>query len=234
MDRRSFLHAASAVALTGCAGAGGAPDAPVAPAPVYRVGDRWVYRAKDGYRAPVVWDETHEVVGVGADGIVVRITQKGPTLENQRTERLAAPGIVTVGAVFDNETRRFAPPLRRFEFPLTPGARWNQSLDSYDEALGKQDPLQRTVIVRGWEQVTTPAGTFDALSMRVFMQLNLNDPFKYPTQCNYELWWSPVAGATVRETKYATYREKGDIVGGVEFRSQNAVLELSSYRRAGG
>jgi hypothetical protein len=44
MDRRTFLHAASAVALVGCAAPGGAPGAP---APAYRVGDRWVYNAKD-------------------------------------------------------------------------------------------------------------------------------------------------------------------------------------------
>jgi hypothetical protein len=155
MDRRSFLHAASAVAVAGCAAPGGTPGVS-APASVYRVGDRWVYRAKDGYRDPVVWDET----------------------------------------------------------------------------LGKADPLQRTVIVGGWEPVATPAGSFDALSMRVYRQINLNDPFNCPTQCNYEIWWAPAAGATVRETTYATYRQRGDVRAGVEFRSQNTVLEFASYRRA--
>ena len=50
-------------------------------------------------------------------------------------------------------------------------------------------------------------------------------------QCNYEIWWAPAAGAIVRETKYATYREKGDMNSAVDFRSQNSVLELVSYRR---
>jgi hypothetical protein len=40
-------------------------------------------------------------------------------------------------------------------------------------------------------KVTTPVGEFDAITMRVFMQVNLNDPFNYPTQCNYEIWWAP-------------------------------------------
>jgi hypothetical protein len=232
MDRRSFLHAASAVALAGCAAPGGT-SGPPAQAPGYRVGDRWIYSARDGFRNPVFWDETHEVEAAGPDGIVIRVTQKGPTVDNSRTERLVAPGIVTVGAVFDNETRRFATPLRRYEFPLTTGARWNQSLANFNETLGREDPLQRSVFVGGWQSVSTPAGSFDAITLRVFMQLNLNDPFNLPTQCNYEIWWAPAAGAMVRETRSASYRQRGDAGPMAEIRSQNAVLELTSYRRAG-
>lgn len=233
MDRRSFLLATLATAAAGCVSVGGAPGAP-APAPVYRVGDRWVYRAADGYRQPVVWDETHEVIGVGADGIVLRITQQGPQVDDTRTERLAAPGRVAVGAVFDNETRVFATPLARYEFPLTPGASWRQTAANYNETLGHDDPLLYYAKVGGWENVATPAGSFDAIVLRVFMQLNLNDPFRHPTQCNYQLWWSPAVGATVRETRYATYREKGDARSAVEFRSQNTALDLASYRRGAG
>jgi hypothetical protein len=70
--------------------------------------------------------------------------------------------------------------------------------------------------------------------MRVYMQLNLNDPFNFPTQCNYEIWWAPAAGATVRETKYASYRQRGDQNAMFDIRSQNAVLDLVSYQRAAG
>lgn len=231
MNRRSFLLNASSLALAGCAGIGGG-SGPPAPAPSWRAGDRWVYSASDGFRAPVTWDETHEVVSAGPEGIVVQVTQLGPSVNNSRTERLSAPGIVTVGAVFDSETRRFATPLERFRFPLIPGDRWNQvTLPNFNEAIGREDPLNRTVIVGGWEQAVTPAGTFDAITMRIFMQLNLNDPFNYPTQCNYRLWWAPAVGAMVRETKFATYRQRGDGPASIEIRAQNAVLELTSFRR---
>ena len=230
MNRRSFLLATSATAVAGCVSVGGTSGEPV-PAPVYRVGDRWVYSGKDGYRLPLLWDETHEVVGIGAEGIVFRITQQGPQVDTVRTERLVAPGIVAAGAVFDAETRVFRTALRRYEFPLTPGASWRQTVDNYHESLRQDDPLLRYVKVGGRETIATPAGSFDAIVMRVFMQLNLDDPFKYPTQCNYEIWWAPAAGATVRETKYATYRERGDMGSAVEFRSQNTVLELVSYTR---
>jgi len=231
MNRREVLLAVSASAAAGCVSVGGTPGAP-APAPVYAVGDRWVYTGRDGFRVPIVWEETREVTAVGADGIVFRITQKGPTVDTQRSERLSAPGIVTVGAVFDSETRRFATPLKRYEFPLTPGATWRQTVQDYDEGLGRDDPLLAHTTVGGWDKISVPAGAFDAILLRVFMQLNLDDPFKYPTQCNYLFAWSPAVGATVREQKYATYREKGDMDSAFDFRSQDSTLELVSYRRA--
>lgn len=232
MDRRSFLWTVPG-ALAGCVVVGGTPGAP-AQAPTYRPGDRWIYRARDGYRQPVTWDETREVVAVGSDGIIVfRITQKGPQVDTEREERLVGPGLVAVGAVFDNETRRFAPPLERYRFPLTSGATWAQTAPNFNDTLRQEDPLLASTIVGGWDPVTVPAGTYDALLLRILMQLNLNDPFRWPTQCNYLFAWSPAVNGTVREERYATYRERGDRNASVEFRAQNALLELVSYRPGG-
>src|SRR6266576_5473510 len=103
---------------------------PAAPAPTYRVGDRWVYQASDGFRAPATWVETHEVVSVGPAGISVRVTQRGDTIDTVRTEEWSAPGLVTIGALYDSETRRFAMPLQRYNFPLVPGHVWNQWVEN--------------------------------------------------------------------------------------------------------
>ena len=64
-------------------GSGGA-DAPT-------VGARWVYRGRDGFRWPVVWEETHEVIAAGAGGLAVRVTLKGPTIDIVRQERASPP-----------------------------------------------------------------------------------------------------------------------------------------------
>jgi hypothetical protein len=136
VNRRSVLLAASSVAFAGCGtgGSGGAGSETPAPAPVWRAGDRWTYDAKDGWRTPVTWEETHEVLSVAADGVSMRVTQRGPTVKT-RVERFTALGI-TVGAAFDNETRRFATPLERYRFPLTPGERWNQvGVANFNEML---------------------------------------------------------------------------------------------------
>lgn len=233
MDRRSFLLAASGAMLGGCASMGG-ESGPTAAAPVYRVGDRWVYSGMDGYRLnPIVWEETHEVIGVDAQGIAIRVTQKGPTVDTSRIERLSAPGLVVQGAMFDSETRRFKTPLVRYRFPLTPGARWNQFIDNFDESTGKEGQVNNYRSVGGWQTVAVPAGSFDAIIVRDFSHLDDETPFRYATALNYQIWWSPAVGASVRQNKIATYREKNQGMFTVEHQSQNTVLELTSYHRAG-
>jgi len=216
--------------LPGCVAVGGTAGPPV-PAPLYRAGDRWVYSARDGFRAPVTWDETHEVVAVNAQGITVRIDQKGPTVDNTRTEQWLSPGIVSVGALFDNETRRFTPPLTRYQFPLTGAARWNQRIDNFNETTQQAGQITRFVQVGGWDKVQTPAGEFDAILMRVIMRLDDETFWRWATECNYEIWWAPKAGGVVREVRMAEYLERSDPMNAVRHRSQNALLELASFRR---
>ncbi len=233
MDRRSFLIATPAL-LGGCVAVGGV-SGPPAPAPVFRVGDRWIYNARDGYRVPVTWVETHEVTAADANGITVLVTIAGETSTVTRTERLLSPGVVTVGAVFDaTETRNFEPPLERYRFPLVPQTNWTQNLRNLDPANQLRSFINRFVKVGGYEKVTVPAGSFDALLMRTLMSVDDNNPFRLPFQCNYETWWAPAVGAMVRMTKYATYREKGDGPESIEIRAQNTLLELAAFSRAPG
>ena len=98
-----------------------------------------------------------------------------------RTELWPAPGLVKVGAVYDNETRRFVTPLERYRFPLAAGATWSQFVDNFNEATKASGQINRYVRVRGWEKVTTPAGTFDALVMHVVMWLDDEEFWRYPT-----------------------------------------------------
>jgi hypothetical protein len=231
MDRRAFLLAAPATLLGGCVSVPGAAGPP-APAPVFRVGDRWVYNCADGFRVPVTWVETHDVTAIDAQGIDVRVTIVGETMNYTRMERLASPGVVLAGAAYDPvETRQFEPPLIRYQFPLTPGESWNQSLRNRDPSTELVSTIGRFVRVGGWQQVTVPAGTFDTIVMRILMSVDDNNPFRWPTNANYVVWWSPQVGAAVRETRYATYRERGDGPEAIEIRAQNMTIELASYRR---
>ena len=233
MDRRTFMLAAVAATLPGCVIVGGT-SGPPAPAPLYRVGDRWIYNARDGFRAPVIWEETHEVIAIDAQGIAVSITQKGLTVDNTRTEQWPSPGIVSVGALLDDETRRFDPvPLTRFQFPLTGGERWNQRLNNFNETTQQAGQITRFAQVGGWVKVQVPAGEFDAILMRVIMRLDDETFWRYATECNYEIWWSPKVGGVVRESKIADYLERGDALNAVRHRSQNALLELTSFRPGG-
>jgi hypothetical protein len=56
---------------------------------------------------PVIWEETHEVTSMDANGINVRVSYSGDVVSGSRTEVLATAGIVKVGALMDIETRDF-------------------------------------------------------------------------------------------------------------------------------
>jgi hypothetical protein len=219
----------AAVVLASCATM--EPDAELAAveAPALRVGDRWVYHGVDGYRAPVVWDETHEITEIGPDGIRVRVTLEGPTVDIQRTETWPAPGIVSSGAVYDAETNRFDPPLIRYKFPLARGESWSQATRDLHKPPGPFGPIRRRVAVDGYESVTTPAGTFDAVRMRIIMQLDDETFWRYATECNYLVWYAPAASAVVREEKRSSYRDKSNYKGANP--GQNATLVLTSFTR---
>ena len=204
----------------------------VAAAPTFRVGERWTYRGREGFRSPLVWEETHEVTAVGPDGIHVRVSAEGPQVHGSREEILLAPGVVKTGALMDIETRRFKTPLDRFRFPLASGETWNQWVENYNEATDKTGQINRFVRVGGWEKVSTPAGVFDAIRMRVMMRLDDEEFWRYPTMCNYLIWYAPAVGAPVREEKDAEYYEKGEELDGTgAIRAQHTLLELTSYSK---
>ena len=221
------------VTLTGgCAGLDqrGDVNGRVVTAPSYAVGARWTYRGSEGFRSPLVWEETHEVTAVGANGITVRVSLKGERVDGERIEVLAAPGIVRSGALMDIETRRFATPLERFRFPLATGETWNQWVENFNETTNKAGQINRYVRVGDWERVATPAGVFDAIRMRVMMRLDDEEFWRYPTTCNYVIWYAPSVGAPVREEKDAQYYERGDeFDGSGAIRAQHTLLELTSY-----
>lgn len=235
-QRRRLLLAAAAAPLASvlgaCAGTPGASDGPPAPAPVYKAGDRWVYRVTDGFRNPDVYDETREVISVDARGIAIRMSRNGPRGDTTRIEQWTTPGDLAVGAIFSDETRRFAPPLPRWRFPLASGASWRLWARQHNETTGSDAPVNYDARVGGWRSFTTPAGTFDAVGVRIFMRLDDEDPWRFATEVNHLLWWSPAVGNTVREERRAEYREKGDPFGGINHPMQNAFYELTSFRRA--
>ena len=237
-SRRTFVLGALALpaSLAGCAATGGGGNvtrtesAVVAPVPEYRVGDRWVYHVDQAFRNAPDYDETHEVTGIGADGITVRVTAQIGNLAVDRVEKWPAPGLVAQGALLDIETRRFATPLERWRFPLAPGTSWNQWVDQVNDTGGTRGMINHYVRVTGANRVVARAGTFDALRMSVIMRLDDEDAFRFATQVSNIVWYAPAVRATVREERRAEYREKGsgrDALANIPV--QNEVAELVSF-----
>lgn len=226
--------------LSACAGpevlttATAARSGPAAEAPQFRVGDRWVYRVREGFRVTQVYEETHAVTAIGPDGITVRVTVTGPGPTVERVEKWLDAGRIAQGTLFDIETRRFRQPLERYRFPLQPGASWNQFVDNYNELTMREGRINRYVRVGGYERVTTPAGTFDAVRMTVVMRLDDDEFWRWPTDSTSTVWYAPAVKAVVREVRRADYLEKGggpDSSGRVP--AQNALIELVSFTAGG-
>jgi len=222
--------------LAGCGGGLGVipseGSGPAAEAPAYRVGDRWVYHGIEGFRVKTEWEETHEVTAIGPEGITVRITQRGPApMDATRTEVFTAPGQMKIGAAYVNETRRFSAPLQLYNFPLAAGKVWNQWVGTYNDMTRESGQLNRYVRVAGWDKVSTPAGSFDAIRLEVLMRLDDETFWRWPTTCNYAVWYAPAAHAVVREERRAQYVEKGGDArsGGGTIRTQFGVLELVAF-----
>ena len=203
-----------------------ATPGPATPAPAYQVGDRWTYQAQDGFPAKRQWIETEEVMAVDQSGITVRITQKGDGISNVRTEEWSAPGQVRVGALYDHETRHFNAPLQRFDFPLASGERWNQWVRNSDETTKTHGTINRYVRVGGWQKISTPAGTFDAIKLGVVMHLDDGEFWRGATTCTYSVWYAPAVRNVVREERNADYVEKSE---GDSIRTQHALLQLSDF-----
>jgi len=79
----------------------------------------------------------------------------------------------------------------------------------------------------GWEKLTMPAGSFDAIRVDVLMVLDDSTPFRNATNCNFTYWYSPAARATVREHRWAQYMQSGDIQGRMPV--LNKYYELASF-----
>jgi len=227
--RNASTAAACAVlgALCGCASPG-SMSGPAAEAPAYRVGDRWIYHVEDGFRVKTVWEETHEVIAVGADGVTVSVTQKGPSTSLTRTEQWSAPGRVKVGALCSQDTRRFATDLTRYDFPLRAGKSWNQWVHNVDETTKTTGDVNHYALVQDWEKA--PTSGYDTIRLYVIAHLDDEEFWRYPTECRNTVWYSPAIRGTVREERHARYLEKSrDPSGGGMVTTLSAVAELVSF-----
>ena len=205
------------------------PGPPIA-APALKVGDRWVYHGTEGYRQKIEWDETHEITAISPGEITVRVTLKGPSVDVARTEKWTAPGIVLEGAVYEDETNRFDPPLIRYQYPLTSGASWSQQTRNLLKPPDPYGPIGRRVTVEGYETVSTPAGTYEAIRLNVVMTMDDETFWRYPSRCEYTIWYSPAVGAMVKEEKHSSYGDKGRNPGAYN-PGQNTRIQLVSYAR---
>jgi hypothetical protein len=132
------------------------------PAPDLKPGDSWVFdRAIE--RGTTGYTDQHVVLKVqrvGADSMVVGLKTEGSPVDFEDhvmgadwSQRRIIDGVQTVTG-------------RPFAFPLTIGKTWTSTYtDPTRHGLQTSAEHHETYKVTGWEDVTTPAGTFHALKV---------------------------------------------------------------------
>ena len=218
--QRSIVGGAIAlVAALSIGGCGTAPimgaSGPPVEAPQLRVGDRWVYRAVDGYR------QRERLERDARDHVHRRQRHHRQGGHQWRRDGLHAhrgldgAGVVRIGAIHDIETDRFDPALIRYQYPMTNGASWSQQMRNLDKPPNPFGEIRSRATVSGYESVSTPAGTFNAIKIRYLIQLDDATLWRNATQCDYVVWYAPDVGAMVREQKRSYYLPE-DIEAGAE------------------
>src|SRR5215472_2186516 len=95
--------------------------APV-PAPKLVVGDHWQYRITDNLRRGAITMLDVDVVSLTGGTATLRLAYTDPNGgRRDATEEIDANGALEVGALKEEQTRRFSTPLQMFQFPLQAG-----------------------------------------------------------------------------------------------------------------
>lgn len=154
--------------------ASSAPTAPaigregpvVAPA-LPKEGDFWKYRGsnQNGPDAP-----TYRVARVSADSIELRYATNANEQITLVLNKDWNP-ISQLGQTGASDIR-FVPFAAHYQFPLEPGKKWRATFRGECGALCSFETNSESE-VRGWEKVTVPAGTFNAL------RIDSRDTFRY-------------------------------------------------------
>ena len=198
--------------------------------PDIRVGDQWKYRVTDGYT-----DETRsitaEVVAVTENEIRTRNAQ----MPSVATDASSTGGMLEVWDHNWNLLRQgevdYAPYYPSMQFPLESGKTWSGTVSINVEG---NDQLIHEVEgqVAGWERVTVPAGTFDAVRINLRGDYRIDSPtLRGGGSISDVVWYAPALRQVIKkELQRRSFVPAGSIgLGGLRFQ-QLERWELVEYR----
>lgn len=178
--------------------------AQIVDAPVIQVGDTWEYESTDDWTSQVRVQERQEVIGLMQDFVRLRTESR---LRNLKTQAMESRGIeeetqradmnVDLPVRDDRVARRM-----NYAWPLEVGKKWNYeytvtSMGANGQAVFALNRIAAEVV--GWENVTTPAGTFRSLKV---VHKGTVEYSGYPSasRVGWVLWYAPAIGTQVKYT----------------------------------
>lgn len=206
--RRLLLLFAAWLAAGGCA-AGAAPPASsqaeppraTAPAswvaPIWAVGDRWVYDWTSGKESGT---KTVEIQGVREVGKVRYYVVRVGDVEHYYTEALHWAAAARGGKV----EARMVPAQPWFQWPLVPGTRWSGQ-SRFEHGEGMVNHHDRFTVV-GPETVEVPAGRYDTMKLTRETDQQDSDQYWYASSVRWYVRWVGRRGDAEFEERLREYQ----------------------------
>jgi hypothetical protein len=203
------LAALAAIGLAGCQSATIVPSSPSVTAPKLAVGDQWLYKVTDDLRMGLVTMLVVDVVSINAGTATLRLTYSDQYGRSEATEEIDANGGMIVGALKNQETRRFQTPVKLYDFPLEQGRTWRQVVDTISPDTQLKAQILVYGAVQGQTVVTVPAGTFNATYIYRILQLDDEQFWRTRTTREDSVWFVPEMKTAVRELRNAYFVQNG-------------------------
>jgi len=163
-------------------------------APVWKVGDKWTYRADNG------WEWTVETISIEKDfyvnvWLMPEGGSKGEWKQFYEKKNMNCVKVIKDGKEDKEERNRLK---KRYDFPLYEGKKWSLNYSSYSHSRHQYYDCFEEFLVGGFEDVEVPAGKFRAIKVKVKFTV-LEQPRNL--MGIYHYWWSPDVKAIIKEQK---------------------------------
>jgi hypothetical protein len=207
-------------------------------APPVSAGERWTYRAHDGYTRIERGTYRETLVDVGPQALTVQVSRDGTPDQTLRYTRdwnwLDKP-------MTNLQNFRYDPPYPALPFPLHAGKSWRTGVSATDPVTGRVNRVLIHGEVLGWERVRVPAGEFDTLKIRRVVYAGNAQFFRGEEEIVEYDWYAPALGHVVKRSESSEYRDtsrgcdKALIVGcRLKVKNDWTVLELAAHEPGGG
>jgi len=222
------LAVLATILLAACQSATVTPSFPPVPAPKLAVGDEWVYRITDNLRMGLVTMLVADVVSIRAGTATLHLDYSNQFGRSEATAEIDADGGLIVGALKDQETRRFPAPIKLYDFPLEAGKTWRQTVDT----ISPETQLKAQILVYGTVQgqtvVSVPAGTLTATYIYRILRLDDEQHWRTRTTREDSVWFDPEMKTAVRELQNAYYVQNDG--RGALVQTERTTSELVSFQ----
>ena len=229
--RRSYI--ASAALLPVACGIplsyeNGIPVAAPNPLPTIRppqVGQEWTYIKRNTFNGKTIGTITELVTSVGSAIKIESTSESGVQLPSE----IQQPWGMVITDPNWSKILNFSPAI-----PLWPqelSAKWSKQIQSKYTIAGYPDSKlswQEYMTVQGWEKITVPAGTFNALRFQSLINYENEDPNKVDSIRNETIWFAPEIGRWVAREISGSYRIQGQVA--VPILEDSLQFQLTAYQ----